>query len=93
MHLVIQLFRERLSEKLCTRQSRKVIWDMPFFQCTFPDTVAVESTFSAFLKHSQTRPWLLVPFFEISLKNSELKNTHNTFRDCREHFFRQPFLK
>ena len=24
----IQLFLERLSEKLCTRQSRKVIWDM-----------------------------------------------------------------
>ena len=24
----IQLFRERLSEKLCTGQSRKVIWDM-----------------------------------------------------------------
>ena len=26
--LSIQLFRERLSEKMCTRQSRKVIWDM-----------------------------------------------------------------
>ena len=24
----IQLFRDRFSEKLCTRQSRKVIWDM-----------------------------------------------------------------
>ena len=24
----IQLFRGRLSEKLCTQQSRKVIWDM-----------------------------------------------------------------
>ena len=24
----LQLFRERLSEKMCTRQSRKVIWDM-----------------------------------------------------------------
>ena len=24
----IQLFRERLSEKMCTRQSRKVMWDM-----------------------------------------------------------------
>ena len=24
----IQLFRERLSAKMCTRQSRKVIWDM-----------------------------------------------------------------
>ena len=26
--LRIQLFRERLSEKLCPRQSQKVIWDM-----------------------------------------------------------------
>ena len=24
----IQLFRERLLEKICTRQSRKVLWDM-----------------------------------------------------------------
>ena len=39
------------------------------------------------------RPWPLLPFFEVSLKNSELKNTHNTFRDCRVHFFRQPFSK
>ena len=27
------------------------------------------------------------------LKNSELKTTHNTFRDCRVHFFQQPFSK
>ena len=39
------------------------------------------------------RPWPLVPFFQISLKNSKLKTTHNTFRDCRVHFFRQPFSK
>ena len=43
----IQLFRERLSEKLCTRHSRKVIWDM--INILFPDTVAVEPTFVAFL--------------------------------------------
>ena len=35
----------------------------------------------------------LVPFFEIYLKKSELKTTHNTFRDCRVHFFRQFFSK
>ena len=34
-----------------------------------------------------------LPFFEISLKTSDLKTTHNTFRDCRVHFFRQPFSK
>ena len=27
-------------------------------------------------------PWPLVPFFQISLKNSALKTTHNTFQDC-----------
>ena len=34
-----------------------------------------------------------VSFFQISLQNSALKATHNSFRDCRVHFFRQPFLK
>ena len=34
-----------------------------------------------------------VPLFQISLKNSELKTTHNTFQDCRVHFFQQTFLK
>ena len=34
-----------------------------------------------------------VSFFQISLKNSALKATHNYFRDCRVHIFRQPFLK
>ena len=28
----------------------------------------------------------LMPFFQISLNNSELKTTQNTFRDCRVHF-------
>ena len=40
--LFIQLFRERLSEKMCTRQSRKVIWDM--IDTLFLTTVAVEPT-------------------------------------------------
>ena len=38
-------------------------------------------------------PWPLVPFFQISLDNRADKTTHNTFRDCRVHFFRQPFSK
>ena len=45
--VVIQLFRERLSQKLCTQQSRKVIWDM--INALVLDTVAVEPTFVAFL--------------------------------------------
>ena len=42
-------------------------------------------------RHMSMAP--LVIFFQISLKNSELKTTHNTIRDCRVHFFRQPFSK
>ena len=43
----IQLFRERLSEEMRTRQSRKVIWDM--INTLFVTTEAVEPTFVAFL--------------------------------------------
>ena len=42
----IQLFRERLSGKMCTRQPRKVIWDM--INTLFRTTVAVEPIFFAF---------------------------------------------
>ena len=38
-------------------------------------------------------PWPLVLFFQNSLENRADKTTHNTFRDCRVHFFRQPFSK
>ena len=38
--------------KICTRQSRKVVWDM--FNTLFLTTVAVEPTFVAFRNHSQT---------------------------------------
>ena len=70
--------------------------NMGYDQCTVPDTVAVEPTFVCFpLTLANIRPWpyLSYHFFQISLKNSELKTTHNTFRDCRVHFFRQPFSK
>ena len=52
LSICIQLFRERLSEKMCTRQSRKVMWDM--INTLFLTTVAVEHTFVAFLWHAQT---------------------------------------
>ena len=88
----IQLFREKLSQKICTRQSRKVIWDM--INTLFLTTVPVEPTFVAFLQHSQTHfHGLSCQFFQISLKKRELKTTHNAFQDCRVHFSRQPFSK
>ena len=49
---LIQLFRESLSRIKCTRQSRKVIWDM--INTLFLTTVAVDPTFVTFLQHSQT---------------------------------------
>ena len=51
-YIYIQLFRECLSRIKCTRQSRKVIWDM--INTLFLTTVAVEPTFVTFLQHSQT---------------------------------------
>ena len=45
------------------------------------------------LAPSNIRQWPLESFFQTSLKNSEFKTTHNTFRDCRLRFFRQPFFK
>ena len=39
------------------------------------------------------RPWPLVPFWQISLKNRQLKTTHNTFRDYRVPFVLQSFSK
>ena len=50
----IQLFQERLSEKMCTRQPRKVIWDM--INTLFLMTVDVEPTFVAF--HQQLRTYV-----------------------------------
>ena len=67
---------------------------MGYDQHSVPDTVAVEPIFACVpLALANIRSWLLVPFFKISLKNSELKTTHNTFRDCRVQFFQQPFSK
>ena len=47
-----QLFRERLVEKMCTRQSRKLVWDM--INTLFVTTVAVEPTFVVFQWHLRT---------------------------------------
>ena len=69
--------------------------NMGYNQYTVPETVAGdESTFFRFLlAPANIRQWPLESFFQTSLKNSEFKTTHNTSRDCRLHFFRQPFFK
>ena len=77
----IQLFRESLSAKMGTRQSRKVIWDM--INTLFLTLSVAVKTYYFPLARANIRPRPLVPFFQISLRNGELKTTHNTFRDCR----------
>ena len=68
--------------------------NMGYDQYTVPDTVAVETSFCCFpLAPANICPWPIVSFFQIPLKNSKLKTTHNTLRDCRVHFSRQPFSK
>ena len=62
---------------------------MGYDQYTVRKTEAVEPT--CFPLVLATYVGGLIPFFQISLKNSALKATHNTFRDCRVHFSRQPF--
>ena len=90
---IIQLFRERLSEKLCMRQSRKVIWDIintPFLALWLSNLLLLLS----FNSHKHTSMACRATlFFKIFLKSSELSTTHNTFRGCRVHFSRQPFSK
>ena len=75
--LFIAISRKVL-EKMCMRQSQKVLGCCRTYFCCFPLALA------------DICPWPLLPFFQISLKNSELKTTHDTFRGCRVHFIRQP---
>ena len=63
-------------------------------QYIVPDDCSCRTYFCCFpLALANICPWPPVPFFQISLKNRALKTTHNTFRVCRVHFFRQPFSK
>ena len=68
--------------------------NMGYDQNTVPDRCSWRTYFFYFrLALADICPWPLMPLFQISLKNSELKTTHNTFRGCRVHFIRQPFSK
>ena len=85
----LQLFQERLSENMCTQQSRNGIWSI---NCSWH--CSCRKYFCCFpLALANIHPWPLVPFFQILFKNCELSATHNTFRHCGVHFFRHPFSK
>ena len=64
---------------------------MGYDQYTVPHTVAIEPTVSVFLALANVRQCPLVPFFQISLKNSELKNTYNTLHGLSRALFSTTF--
>ena len=78
--LYTAILRKVVGRNVHVRQSRKVIWDNKLL------------LFFSIRKHTSmaSRDRAIRSNF---LKNSELKTTHNTFRDCRVHFFQQPFSK
>ena len=89
---------------LYTAISRKVVGknvhatipegNMGYDRYTVPDDCSCRTYFVPFRQRSQTHfHGLSCQFFQISLKNRELKTTHNAFQDCRVHFSRQPFSK
>ena len=83
-------------EKSCRKNVHATIpkGNMGYHQYTVPDNCSCRIYLWCFpLALANICPWPQVPFFQISLKKSELKTTHNTFWDCRVHFFRQPFSK
>ena len=68
--------------------------NMGYDQYTVPNDCSCRTYFSCFpLAFANMSPWPLLPFFQFSLENRADKTTHNTFRDCRVHFFRQLFSK
>ena len=64
---------------------------MGYDQYTVPHSVDIEPTVFVFLALANVRQWPIVPFFQISLKNSELKNTHNTLHGLSRALFSTTF--
>ena len=78
--------RKVVGKEECTRQSRKVVWDMintPFLTLWLSNLLLLLS----FRTRKHTSMASCHSFRELKTQ------THNTFRDCRVHFFRQPSSK
>ena len=83
-------------EKGCRKNVHATIpkGNVGYDQYTVPNDCSCRTYFCCFpLALANICPWPLARFFQISLENRADKTTHNTFRDCRVHFFRQPFSK
>ena len=89
---------------LYTAISRKVVGknvqatipkgNMGYDQHTVPDDCSCRAYFGCFpLALANICPWPPVPFFQISLKNGELKTTHNTFQGLSRALFPTTFLE
>ena len=77
-------FKKGCRQKNITRQSRKALWDIidTLFLILGLWNVHLLLSFSN-RKHTSVAPCAIL------WKNSENKATHNTFRDCRVHFFQK----
>ena len=89
---------------LFTAISRKVVGrnvnatipkgNMGYNQYSVPWHCSCRTYFCCFpLALANIRPWSLLSFFQISLKNSELKTTHNTFWGLSRALFPTTFLE
>ena len=88
----IQLFREILSEEMCTRQSRKGIWDM--INTLFPTTVAVEDYFFCFpLALANTYSWPFVPILSNFFENKSTQNHPQCLSGLSRALFLTTFLE
>ena len=89
--LDIQLFRERLLEKICTRQSRKVLWDMinTLFLRLSMSTLLFLLSFSTRNYNPMASRAILSNFFE----KQWTQNRPQYLSGLSRALFRQPFSK
>ena len=86
----------RYFEKGCRKNVHAAILNgsMGYDQYIVPNDCSCRTYFCCFhLAFTNICSWPPMTFFQISLKNSAVRTTHNTFRVCCVHFFRQPFSK
>ena len=98
------LFELGNAPEMYTAISRKVVGkdvhatipkgNMGYDRYTVPDDCSCRTYFCCFpLALANTFSWPFVPIRSNFSEEQWTETTHNAFRDCRVHFFRQPFSK
>ena len=88
----IQLFRERLSEEMCTRQFRKIIWDM--INTLFPDDCSCRTYFRCFpLALENTFTWPFVPILSNFFEEQRTQNHPQCLSGLSRALFPTTFLE